>query len=145
MHSKMTQTRCVAIAPWRFRTELLPRLNFSICKAYTYPFFLYNRNTEEINVWVWWRKAPAHCGNFRSFQNERDRGLWREFSLGQTNCNFCKWKIAMYVDSTLSFQEKLLQFYVRIIYISTDSPQKVQFGLLTEKSVDSTSCLVTGT
>ena len=51
----------------------------------------------------------------------------------------------MYVDLKLSFQEKLLQFYVRIIHISTDFPQKIQFGFLTEKSVDSTSCLVTDT
>ena len=96
MHSKMTQTRCLAIAAWRFTTELLqdwiPRYVKPILTPLSYIIETSGYDGE---------KPLLHCGCFRSFQNERDRGLWREFSLGvlqlqlpQTkDCNVCRLNI----------------------------------------------------
>ena len=135
----MTQTICLAIAAWRFTTELLqdwiPRYVKPILTPLSYIIETSAYDGE---------KPLLTADASEAFKMKGTEARWREFSLGFSNYNFSKRKIAMCVDSTLSFQEKLLQFYVRIIQISTDFPQKIQFGPLTEKSVYRTSCLVIG-
>ena len=139
MHSKMTQTRCLAIVAWRFTTELLQ----DWILRYVKPILTPPSYTIETSGYDG-EKPLLTSDASEAFKMKGIEAREGNFPFGFSNYNFCKRKIAMCVDSTLSFQEKILQFYVRIIHISTDFPQKIQFGPLTEKSVYSTSCVVIG-
>ena len=115
MHSKMTQTRCLAIAAWRFTTELLQ----DWILRYVKPILTPPSYTIETSGYDG-EKPLLTADASEAFKMKGIEACEGNFPFGFSDYNFCKRKIAMCVDSTLSFQEKILQFYVRVIHISTD-------------------------